>query len=262
LATSILASSNHQTDTAAGTHLRDGSLHPILQNMKNLLRLLPLFALVAATNLPAQTAASQAAAIADRQDAAERYNRLSTLVEDLQVANNDLQRKIGVLEQELRKTRAELLAELSKSERKADENTGRYVTQDQLKKLVDAVNDLDKKRVEDDKRIVDEVRKLVQKIAVAPGSSISAPTPSAPKANIEKPAADTGTAGVPTKGFEHTVQKGEYLGTIIKAYNEALKEKGVTKKITQDMVLKANPGLNPSKMAIGSKVFIPDPSQE
>jgi Skp family chaperone for outer membrane proteins len=234
----------------------------MVPSMKNLLRLLPLFALVAATSLPAQNAASQAAAIADRQDAAERYNRLSTQVEDLLTANADLQRKIGTLENELRKTRAELLAELSKAERKADEGSGRYVTQDQLKKLVDAVNDLDKKRVEDDKRIVDEVRKLVQKIAVAPGSSISAPTPSAPKANIEKPAADTSTAGVPTKGFEHVVQKGEYLGTIIKAYNEALKEKGVTKKITQDMVLKANPGLNPSKMAIGSKVFIPDPSQE
>jgi seryl-tRNA synthetase len=228
--------------------------------MKNLLRLLPLFALVAATNLPAQNAPSQAAAIADRQEATERYNRLSAQVEDLIQANADYNRRIGVLEQELRKTRAELLAEISKSERKADENTGRYVTQDQLKKLVDAVNDLDKKRVEDDKRIVDEVRKLVKQIANAPAATISAPTP--PRANVEKPPVDNTPSGVPTKGFEHVVQKGEYLSTIISAYNEALKEKGVTKKITQSMVEKANPGLNPNRMSIGTKIFIPDPSQE
>jgi len=250
---------SHQIAIMAGTRLHLQSLHLILPTMKNLLRLLPLFALVAATSLPAQDAA-RARAIADQQDAAERYNRLSAQMEDVLLANADLQRKIGALEQDLRKTRAELLAEVSKAERKADEGAGRYVTQDQLKKLVDAVNDLDKKRVEDDKRIVDEVRKLVQKIAAAPGSAISSPTP--PRAHIEKPAVDATPSGVPTKGFEHTVQKGEYLGTIINAYNEALKEKGVTKKITQSMVEKANPGLNPNKMAIGSKIFIPDPSQE
>ncbi|HEY1171594.1 MAG TPA: hypothetical protein VGH19_09510 [Verrucomicrobiae bacterium] len=227
--------------------------------MKSLLRALPLFALVAATNLTAQDA-TRAAQIADQQEAAERYNRLSAHVEDLLAANADLQRKIGVLENDLRKTRAELLAEVSKAERRSEESNGRYVTQDQLKKLVDAVNDLDKKRVEDDKRIVEEVRKLVQKIASS--ANISGPTPSAPRPTVEKPVVDTSPANVPTKGFEHVVQPGEFLGTIIKAYNEALKEKGVTKKITQSMVEKANPGLNPNKMAIGSKIFIPDPSQD
>jgi Skp family chaperone for outer membrane proteins len=244
----------------AGTRLRQMDVRIMVPTMKNLLRLLPLFALVAATSLPAQDAA-RARAIADQQDATERYNRLSAQMEDLLTANADLQRKLGAMENDLRKTRAELLAELSKVERKADDGNGRYVTQDQLKKLVDAVNDLDKKRVEDDKRIVEEMRKLVQKIAGA-SASLPSPTPSAPRPNVDKPTVDTTPSNVPTKGFEHTVQKGEYLGTIISAYNEALKEKGVTKKITQSMVEKANPGLNPNKMAIGSKIFIPDPSQE
>jgi hypothetical protein len=227
--------------------------------MKKLLRFLPLFTLIAATSLPAQDNAARAREIADRQDAAERYTRLSAQVEDLLLANADLQRKIGGLENELRKTRAELLAELSKTERKADENTGRFVTQDQLKKLVEAVNDLDKKRVEEDKKIVEQLRSVVKQLSSTVAPPMHTPTPSAPAV---KPNTDSVAAGVPTKGFEHVVQKGEYLGTIIKAYNEALKEKGVTKKITQDMVEKANPGLNPNKMAIGTKIFIPDPSQE
>jgi len=221
--------------------------------MKTLLRLLPLFALVAATSLPAQDAA-RARAIADQQDATERYNRLSAQVEDLLTANADLQRKIGSLENELRKTRAELLAEMSKVERKADEGTGRYVTQDQLKKLVDAVNDLDKKRVEDDKKILETLRNAVKQISTSAPSMPATPT-------VSKPVADTTPSG-PLKGFEHTVQQGEFLGTIIQAYNEALKEKGMTKRITLNMVEKANPGLNPNKMAIGTKIFIPDPNQE
>jgi dynactin complex subunit len=225
----------------------------MLPTMKKLLRFLPLIALVAATSLPAQdTAVSNARAIADRQDAAERYNRLNAQVEDLLTANADLQRKIGALENELRKTRAELLGEISKIERKADENTGKFVTQDQLKKLVDAVNDLDKKRVEDDKKILEQVRNAVKGLSAA--SSSPSPAPS-------KTVVDAAPSG-PLKGFEHVVQSGETLSSIIEAFNEALKEKGVKQRITLDSVLKANPKLNPTRMAIGTKVFLPDPTQE
>jgi len=234
-------------------------LHPrgvpiMLPIMKKLVRLLPLFALVAATSLPAQDAAvSNARAIADRQEAAERYSRLSAQVEDLLAANADLQRKIGALENELRKTRAELLGEISKAERKVDEGSGKYVSQDQLKKLVDALNDLDKKRVEDDKKILEQMRSALK------GISMSAPAPA--PAPSTRPTVDPAPTG-PLKGFEHVVQSGETLSSIIEAFNEALKEKGVKQRITLDSVLKANPKLNPTRMAIGTKVFLPDPSQE
>jgi len=225
----------------------------MLPTMKKLLRFLPLIALIAATSLPAQDAAvTNARAIADRQEAAERYNRLNAQVEDLLTANADLQRKLGVLETELRKTRAELLGEISKTERKADENTGKFVTQDQLKKLVDAVNDLDKKRVEDDKKILEMLRSTVKGLSNA--SPSPSPTPS-------KPVVDAAPSG-PLKGFEHVVQSGETLSSIIEAFNEALKEKGVKQRISLDSVLKANPKLNPTRMSIGTKVFLPDPTQE
>lgn len=234
----------------------------MVPNMKFLLRLLPLFVLVAATSLPAQdNATANARAIADQQAATERYNRLSAQIEDLLAANADLQRKIGALENDLRKTRAELLGEISKAERKANEDNNRYVTQDQLKKLVDAINDVDKKRVDDDKKIVDEVRKLVKQMAGGSGSSFSTPTPTPPR-TTSSDNSDAPPSGVPTKGFEHTVKQGEYLSSIINAYNEALKDKGATKKITLSMVLKANPNLDPNRMSIGTKLFIPDPNQE
>jgi len=223
--------------------------------MKNLFGVLAIFLLTVTTSLSAQEAA-RAAAIAEQQDAAERYNRLSALIDDLQIANRDLQRKVGDLENELRKTRAEMLAEVTKVESRAESGNSKLATKDDLKKLADAINEVDKKRAEENNKIVETMAKnykALEKVA------ISAPAPVAPKAaKVDNtPAIPSG----PTKGFEHVVAKGEYLTTIIKAYNEALKEKGVTKKITQDMVLKANPDLNPNKMTIGQKLFIPDPSQ-
>ena len=44
------------------------------------------------------------------------------------------------------------------------------------------------------------------------------------------------------------------------AYDDELSSRGEC--TMQSMVEKANPGLNANKMAIGSKIFIPDPSQE
>lgn len=222
--------------------------------MKNLFGVFAIFLLTVSTSLSAQEAA-RAAAIAEQQDAAERYNRLSALIDDLQVANRDLQRKVGELENELRKTRAELLAEVSKVESRAESGNSKLATKDDLKKLVDAINKVDKTRAEENEKIVETMAKnykALEKVAV------SAPAPAPKPAKVDNtPALPSG----PTKGFEHVVAKGEYLTTIIKAYNEALKEKGVTKKITQDMVMKANPDLNPNKMVIGQKIFIPDPSQ-
>jgi len=224
--------------------------------MKNLFGVFAIFLLTVSTSLSAQEA-TRAAAIAEQQDAAERYQRLSAQIEDLLVANRDLQRKVGELENDLRKTRAELLAEVSKVESRAESGNSKLVSQDQLKKVIESINDVDKKRADEDKKIVDAMKKSFEQVkSIASTPTLVPAAPSTPKENINN-AVPSG----PTKGFEHTVAKGEYLTSIIKAYNEALKEKGVTKKITQDMVMKANPDLNPNKMVIGQKIFIPDPSQ-
>jgi predicted RNase H-like nuclease (RuvC/YqgF family) len=230
----------------------------ILMSMKNLFGVFAIFLLTVSSSFSAQEA-SRAAAIAEQQDAAERYQRLSAQIEDLLTANATLQRRVGELENELRKTRAEMLAEISKVESRAESGNSKLVSQDQLKKVIESINDVDKKRADEDKKIVDSLRKSLKDLEKLPTLAPAVPTPTpTPNKNTEHATASSG----PMKGFEHTVAKGEYLTSIIKAYNEALKEKGVTKKITQDMVMKANPDLNPNKMVIGQKIFIPDPSQQ
>ena len=59
--------------------------------------------------------------------------------------------------------------------------------------------------------------------------------------------------GTPQSGYDYTVQKGDTLLAIAKAY----REQGV--KVSTDEILKANPGLDPKTMKVGQKIFIPAP---
>ena len=49
------------------------------------------------------------------------------------------------------------------------------------------------------------------------------------------------------------MQPGDSLGAIAKAY----RDQGV--KVTTKDILNANPGLDPTKLYVGKKIFIPDP---
>jgi LysM domain len=179
-------------------------------------------------------AAQQAAAIADRQAAEERYTRLNAAVEGLVEAQAVLQRRVRDLSAELRAAREEN-ANLQ----------ARYVTHDDIKRLVEKIREVDEKRASDRNLILEELQKLLK----APAAPAPAP---APQGNTAPPAA---TAKDLEKGYEHTVEKGQTLLLIIQAY----REKGV--KVTLQQVMDANPGLNPKRLRMGQKVFIPDPSK-
>ena len=54
-----------------------------------------------------------------------------------------------------------------------------------------------------------------------------------------------------TKGFEYLVQRGDTLAGIANAY----REQGIA--VTVDEILKANPGLDPKKLTVGQRIFVP-----
>jgi hypothetical protein len=173
------------------------------------------------------------------EDAAteERLNKLSGRLENLEEAQQALKTQMQSLSAEVRK----LSEEISKP-------SPTYAGQDDLKRLKDAVQEVDRKRMEDYEKIQAGLKKLAGLAAGEPGSGHGHKPP---------PAADPGPAANSPppdgKGFEYTIQAKDTLSVIVQAY----KEKNI--KVTTDQILKANPGLKPEKLRVGQKIFIPAP---
>ncbi len=118
-------------------------------------------------------------------------------------------------------------------------------SRDDLKTLATQVQEIDKKRQADRDLILKELESL-GKVSAAP-SRKAPPVP---------PATDDTTAApaTPQKGYEHKVEAGETISAIAKAYHD----QGV--KVTTSDILKANPKVDPAKLCVGQKIFVPDPS--
>lgn len=119
-----------------------------------------------------------------------------------------------------------------------------FASADDLKKLADQVQEVDKKRRSDNEQILKELEKLDKALGVASASHKSAPVA----------ATDNSTPSGPQKGYYYEIKSGDTLSAIARAY----REQGI--KVSVDQILAANPGLNPKNMVVGKKVFIPDPN--
>lgn len=188
--------------------------------------------------LPAQDAPSSAAAIASKQEAEENYNTLKGHVDDLIAAQKDFNLRLQALAKEV----AELRIQMNKP-------TGNYASAEDLKALTQAVQEIDKKREADKDLILKEMEKL--------GKTMSAtPTPMSHESHERsKPPADSGTStpNADQTGFYYVIKKDDYLSLIAQAY----REQGI--KVTTQQIVDANPNLNPKKLIVGTKIFIPAP---
>jgi LysM repeat protein len=175
--------------------------------------------------------AEDAAAVAARQEADENYKMLKAKVDDLSESRTVLLNRIQSLEKEI----TELRIQVAKP-------PGNFASTEDLKRLADTIQEVDKKRIEDNKKVIKELGDLGNSLTKT-GSHhkdtphIDDPTP--------PPAPDQPT-------FTYTVKQGDYLSTIVKAYHE----QGVN--VTVDEILKANPGLKATALYPGKKIQIPD----
>lgn len=180
-------------------------------------------------------------ALARGQDAAveERLNKLNGYVQDMLASQDVLQKRIATLAKELDTLREQ------------NRVNGGAATQDDIKRLTEAIKEVDRKRLED----YEKIRKQIENL----GRALAVPVP--PKTGRKgAPPKEGGPGGtppaVPEKGFEHTVAENDTLSTIAQAY----REKGI--KVTVDQIVKANDGLNPNLLKIGQKIFIPAPPEK
>lgn len=190
--------------------------------------------------------AQDAAALADRDAAEERYKKLNSAVESLIEENASLRKKVQQLGDRLTSMREEQARAASDSS-----------VQDDLKRLAEKIQEVDRKREADMKQVAAELERIAKLVTGETSPKSHAKNGTTPKASgdTERPSTPK---SIPTKGYTYKVQQGDYLSTIVSAYNAEFKKNGM-KPITQQQVLDANPGLKAEKMGPGREIFIPMP---
>ena len=214
------------------------------------MKILMLWTLLFCSVLAWPSRAQDAALLADRDAAEERYKKLNSAVESLIEENASLRKKVQQL--------GDRLATMRDEHAKAASDSS---VQDDLKRLAEKIQDVDKKREGDMKQVAIELERIAKLVAGEPaatkGHVKSGSTTKVPADN-DKPPTQKVSGTISTKGYTYKVQQGDYLSTIISAYNAEFKKNGM-KIITEKQVLDANPRLNPKKMGPGQEIFIPMP---
>jgi LysM repeat protein len=176
------------------------------------------------------------------QDAAtqQQIDKLSGQIQDLQATQLEQTKHIQALEREINDLQGQ-----------ANQPGGSAANSDDLKKLAEQVQEIDRKRQEDNDRVLKELERLEKSLGNSPPThrpSADIRPDTAPTTTKSHPS--TGTSG-PQSGYNYTVQRGDTLTAIAKAY----REQGI--KVSADEILKANPGLDAKNMKVGQKIFIP-----
>ena len=165
----------------------------------------------------------------------QQLDKLSGQIQDLLAAQEQQSKQLTALQKDISELREKVNTPQVDAASRAD-----------LTSLAEKVQEVDKKRQADRELILKQLELLGKGAAVAPvKNKIKTPV---------TPVADDPTPATPQKGYEYIVKAGDSLSAIAKAY----RDQGV--KVTLTQILKANPGLDPTKLYVGKKVFIPDPN--
>lgn len=187
-------------------------------------------AVLLAMSLPA----SRAAGLAPEE--AERLQRLNGLVEDLLASHATMQKRLSALTDELQAAR--------EGQTRSDARLGdRFATREEVRKLAQDLREIDRKREEDKRLILEEIRKLAQVPVVVPKDPPKPP-----------PAREPAGPPVATKGYTYVVKKDDTISAIVQAYRTS----GVNVSVND--VLRANPNVKPTALREGQELFIPDPA--
>ncbi|HLZ54705.1 MAG TPA: LysM peptidoglycan-binding domain-containing protein [Verrucomicrobiae bacterium] len=185
------------------------------------------------------------AAVRAQDDAnQQQMDKLSGQIQDLQAAQLQQSKRIEALEKQISDLQGQL-----------NQPSANTANSDDLKKLAEQVQEIDKKRQEDNDRVLKELERLEKSLGASSSGHRSAPdiTPDITTTPV-RGHPTTGPSG-PQNGYDYPVKSGDTLLAIVKAY----RAQGI--KVTTDQVLKANPGLDPKNMKVGQKIFIPAPAQ-
>jgi LysM repeat protein len=177
---------------------------------------------------------SVAAARAQDDATQQQINELNGRIQNLTDSQGVQAKRITALEKDISELR--------------DKSNGSGANSDELQKLANQVQEIDKKRQEDRELILKEIGKLGKVGGSTPGRK------STPGVTTNTPTGGSTTGGK-ENGYEYKVAEHDTLSIIAKAY----RDQGI--KVTSEQILKANPGLDPKSLKVGQKIFIPTPAK-
>jgi len=170
----------------------------------------------------------------------------SPIQQQIDQINGQIQDIYGVLDRQDKRITA-LEAQISDLQNKLNQPGGNnFASADDLKKLAEQVQEIDKKRQEDNAQILKALEKLDKSLGVATPEHKSEPV-------VTTNNNSTANSGAPQNGYWQTIGNGDTISAIAKAYQD----KGI--KVTVKQILDANPGLDPKNLKVGQKVWIPAP---
>lgn len=176
---------------------------------------------------PAGFTQDSLSAAAEREEAQERYKRMSARLEDLENAMQAYNQQLQKMETELHRLRSEV-----SRLREANSDSGALA---EIRRKIELV---DKAREADQENVMKEFARLRKDLL----GSVSRPTSRADARPISQ---------TTEKGLEYEIREGDTLSKLVVALNK----QGI--KVTQKQIEQANPGVNWNSLKIGKKIFIP-----
>lgn len=174
---------------------------------------------------------------------AEQFRRLRGEINEIKDAHA---RQVA----ETEKLRAEVKQLTDSNAKLTAKLADNFATTEELAALRASLKELDSNRIED--------REALKMAIVKLGDLINKVAKQKPAAT--DPVQPTRTVAQDFKYNEYKVEAGQFLSTIIVAFNREYKKAGLG-RVTQDQVLKANPGLNPDRLRVGQTIKIPLPGE-
>ena len=178
------------------------------------------------------------ASAAERQEAEERYKRMTAEIEDLKTTLQSCQQRLNEQREEIRKVYDEIARATSNKD---------YANRDDLKRLAEKIKEVDEKRLADNEKIVEKFTSEFKRL----GQTLTA----APKFNGPDTSKPPVVKSTSEPGFEYAIASGDTLSGLV----GKLAKQGM--KLTQKQIMDANPAVNWNKLKIGQKVFIPAPAK-
>jgi outer membrane murein-binding lipoprotein Lpp/phage tail protein X len=172
----------------------------------------------------------------------ERINKLAGQVQDLADGKEAMRKDIDALTKQI--------ADMRDQSGKPNDV---YATQDDVKRLTEKLEQIEKERQADKELILQKISELGRTLAAGSTSSRGMATPAPSVGGDSDRAASAPAASPNDKGYEYTISPNDTVSGIVKKY----REKNI--RVTVDQILKANPGLKPEKLVVGKKIWIPAP---